>query len=70
MRMTLSVTKSKVMSSYHDVWELFSGDQVIGSLEKVLVFKYLGIETKLSPSKAATVMMTRAKSLATIYKKT
>ena len=70
MKMTLSVTKSKVMSSYHDIWELFSGDQVIGSLDKVLEFKYLGVKTTLSPSKSATVMMNRAKSLAMTYKKT
>ena len=70
MKMTLSVTKSKVMSSYHDIWELFSGDQVVGSLDKVLEFKYLGVKTTLSPSKSATVMMNRAKSLAMTYKKT
>ena len=67
--MKLSVSKSKVMSNTQDVWELFSGNEVIGTLDKVLQFKYLGIETKLSPSKAALVMMERAKNLASSYMK-
>ena len=49
--MKLSVGKSKIMPSVQDVWELFSGDEVIGALDNVLQFKYLGIEMKLSPSK-------------------
>ena len=67
--MTLSVKKSKVMSTTQDVWELFGGDEVIGALDKVLQFKYLGLETKLSPSKSAGVMMKRASSLANSYRK-
>lgn len=67
--MKLSVTKSKVMSTTQDVWELFGGDEVIGALDKVIQFKYLGIETKLSPSKSALVMMKRASSLANNYRK-
>ena len=67
--MTLSVSKSKVMSSTQDVWELFGGDEVIGALDKVLQFKYLGVETKLSPSKSAVVMMKRASSKANNYRK-
>ena len=68
--MKLSVSKSKVMSTYQDVWSLFKGDEVIGALEKVLQFRYLGIETKLSPAKAAGAMMKRATSLANAYRKT
>ena len=67
--MELSVSKSKVMSTIQDVWVLFGGDQVVGALEKVIQFKYLGVQTKLSPSKAATVMMERATSLADSYRK-
>ena len=67
--MKLSVSKSKVMSTTQDVWELFGGDEVIGALDKVLQFKYLGLETKLSPSKSALVMMKKASSLANNYKK-
>ena len=67
--MKLSVTKSKVMSTTQDVWELFGGDEVIGALDKVLQFKYLGLETKLSPSKSAQVMMKRASCLADNYRK-
>ena len=69
LRMKLSVSKSKVMSSIQDVWELFSGDEVIGTLDNVLQFKYLGVEMKLSPTKAAAVMMKRATSLANNYMK-
>ena len=51
--MKSSVGKSKIMPSVQDVWELFSGDEVIGALYNVLQFKYLRIEMKLSPTKAA-----------------
>ena len=67
--MKLSVSKSKVMSTTQDVWELFNRDEVVGELDTVLQFKYLGIEMKLSPSKAAAVMMKRATSLANNYMK-
>ena len=70
LNMTLSVSKSKVMSTTHDLWELFEGDAVIGTLEKVLEFKYLGIKTQLNPRRSALAMMERAKSLASSYRKT
>ena len=68
LRMTLSISKSKVMSSSHDVWELFDGDDVIGCLEKVLEFKYLGVVTCLSPFKSGKAMMKRAVGLANSYR--
>ena len=67
--MKLSVSKSKVMSTVQDVWELFGGEEVIGALEKVLQFKYLGIETTLSPSKSTVAMTKRASNLANNYRK-
>ena len=67
LKMKLSITKSKVMSSSHDVWELMEGEDVIGCLEKVLQFKYLGVETCLNPVKSASAMMRRASSLAHRY---
>ena len=70
LNMTLSVSKSKVMSASHDLWELLEGDTIIGTLEKVLTFKYLGVETKLNPRKSAAAMMDRAKNLAKSYRKT
>ena len=70
LKMKLSIKKSKVMSSSHDVWELLEGDDVIGCLEKVLQFKYLGVETCLNPSKTASAMMKRATSLANQYRGT
>ena len=68
--MTLSVSKSKVMSTTQDLWELFVGDTVIGTLEKIIEFKYLGIKTQLNPRRSALAMMERAKSLANSYRKT
>ena len=47
LKLKLSVSKSKVMSSCQDLWELFDGGEIIGCLEKVLQFKYLGVETCL-----------------------
>ena len=67
--MTLSISKSKVMSTTQDVWELFGGDVVVGTLDKVLQFKYLGVQTMLSPAKAAVVMKKRASDLANKYRK-
>ena len=69
LSMKLSISKSKVMSSYQDVWELFDGDELVGTLENVLQFKYLGVEVKLSPTKAAAGMMKRATTLANSYMK-
>ena len=68
LRMTLSISKSKVMSSSHDVWELFDGEEIIGCLEKVLQFKYLGVETCLSSFKAGNAMRRRATALANSYR--
>ena len=68
--MKISVSKSKVMSTVQDIWELFENNEVIGTLDKVLEFQYLGIKTKLSPAKSARAMMKRATSLATTYSKT
>lgn len=70
LKMQLSIKKSKVMSGSHDVWELLDGEDVIGCLEKVLQFKYLGVETCLNPSKSASAMMKKATSLANQYRGT
>ena len=56
------------MSNTRDVWELFDGDEIIGCLDKVLQFKYLGVETCLSHFKAGRAMMRRASSLASSYR--
>ena len=68
LRMTVSISKSKVMSSSHDVWEFFDGGDIIGCLEKVLEFKYLGVETALSPFKSGKAMMRKATALANSYR--
>ena len=68
LRMKLSISKSKVMSNSQDVWELFDGDQIVGCLDKVIQFKYLGVETCLSHFKTGKAMMKRATSLANSYR--
>ena len=68
LRMTISVSKSKVMSCSHDLWELFDEGDIVGCLEKVIEFKYLGVETSLSSFKAGRAMRKRATALAKSYK--
>ena len=68
LKMKLSVTKSKVMSAMRDTWEVVEGEEVIGVLDKVIQFRYLGLETVLSPCKTAKAMQKRALDLAKKYK--
>ena len=68
MKMTVSISKSKIMSNCEDDWDLFDGEEKIGSLEMVCRFKYLGLETMLSPVRGAALMRKRAISLARRYK--
>ena len=65
--MTLAYPKCMVLSTYKDVWEMYSGDEVVGCLNKAIQCKYLGMETCLSPSKGALAMRRRALSLASRY---
>ena len=68
LNMKLSTSKSKVMSSCSDAWELFEEDEIIGCLEKVLNFRYLGVETSLHPYQAAKAMRKRATQISNRYK--
>ena len=68
LKMTLSVSKSKIMSKSNDLWELYDEDEVVGCFEKVLQFKYLGVQNSLSPSKGAEAMKKRAVATARRYK--
>jgi hypothetical protein len=68
LKMTLSVSKSKVLSKGPDVWEIIDDEQVVGCLEKVITFKYLGMNTCLSPSLGAAATRKRAMDLARRYK--
>ena len=68
LRMTISVPKSKVMSSNRDTWEVFREDEVVGCFEKVLSFKYLGVQLQLAPVRADQAMRDRALELARRYK--
>ena len=68
LNMTLSVSKSKVMSCSKDVWELFDQQEIIGCLDKVLEFRYLGVQTCLYPSQAARGMHKRASSISKKYR--
>jgi hypothetical protein len=68
LKMSISYEKSKVLSKLQDLWELFDDNEVIGCLDKVQQFKYLGVESLLSPSKGAVAMQKRALSMANRYK--
>ena len=68
MKMTVSISKSKVMTNSDNDWNLFDGEEKLGSLETVNRFKYLGMETMLSPVRGAALMRKRAISLARRYK--
>ena len=68
LKMKLSVTKSRVMSYLRDTWEVVEGEEVVGVLDKVIQFRYLGLETVLSPYKTAKAMQKRALDLANKYK--
>ena len=68
MKMDVSISKSKVISVCPDVWAMFDGEEVTGCLDKVLSFKYLGVESMLSPARGAALMRKRALSLARRYK--
>ena len=68
LNMTLSVSKSKVMSCSKDVWELFDQQEIVGCLDKVIQFRYLGVQTCLQPSQAAREMHKRASSISLSYR--
>ena len=68
--MSLSVDKSKVLSNVRDVWEVCDseGVDVTGCFEKVTEFRYLGIESQLSPYQGARSVQKRAIQGAKKYK--
>ena len=66
--MSLSYSKCMVLSSHKDVWEMCSGGEVVGCLNKVVQCKYLGLETSLSPSQGALAMRKRAISIGNRYR--
>ena len=68
LKMKLAVTKSKVLSASTEDWELHEEGEVLGSLDKVLQFKYLGVSCELSPFKGAAAFQKRALRLATQYR--
>ena len=68
LNMKLSVSKSKVMSCVKDVWELFDQQEIVGCLDKVIQFRYLGVQTSLLPSQAAREMHKRATSISVNYR--
>ena len=62
LKLVISVSKSKVLSNNQDLWEVWDeeGEEVSGCLDKVLEFKYLGLESQLSPYQGARVVQKRA----------
>ena len=68
LKMNLSATKSKVLSSSSATWELFEDDEVVGCLDKVLSYSYLGVEVQLSPYKGSAAIQKRALRVANRYR--
>ena len=68
LKMKLSVSKSKVLSGANEDWELSNGDEVLGTLETVLQYKYLGVSCELSPFKGAAAFQKRALRLGNQYR--
>jgi hypothetical protein len=70
LNMVLSVSKSKVLSRAMDAWEVHDEEEgsVIGCLDKVTSFRYLGIESHLSPYQGARAIQKRALEGARKYK--
>ena len=68
LKMSISMTKSKVMSCSNDLWEIFQDQDIVGCLDKVLQFRYLGVETRIFPSQAAKAMQQRAVDISNKYK--
>ena len=68
LKMTLSVGKSCIMSKSNDLWELWDEEGIVGCLEKVVQFKYLGVQSSLSPFKSTEAMKKRAVAAARRYK--
>ena len=62
LNLSISLSKSKVLSVTTDLWEVWDedGDEVTGCLDKALEFKYLGIESQLSPCQGTRAVQKRA----------
>ena len=69
MKLLLSESKSMVMSSLHDTWDLHNkAGEVFASLEKVMEYKYLGLETHGSLAKTTTAKQKKMVSAARRYR--
>ena len=68
LKMKLAVNKCKVMSKSSDTFEMVVDDEVAGCLDKVMRFRYLGLECELSPARTARAMQERAITVARKYK--
>ena len=69
MKLLLSESKSMVMSSLYDTWDLHNkAGEVFASLEKVMEYKYLGLETHGSLAKTTTAKQKKMVSAARRYR--
>ena len=69
MKLLLSESKSMVMSSTHDTWDLHNrAGEVFTSLEKVMEYKYLGLDTCGSISKTTTAKQKKMVGAARRYR--
>ena len=66
--MTLSVSKSKIMSECPATWEVFDGEEVVACMDKVIQFRYLGMESKMSPYQGSLAVQRRAILTANKYR--
>ena len=69
MKILLSESKSMVMSSTHDTWDLHDeAGEVFATLGKVMEYKYLGVDTHGSISKTTTAKQKKMVAAARRYR--
>ena len=69
LKLTLSIKKSMVMSPSHDIWDLCDEKgEVYAGLDKILTYKYLGLETFNSMSKITTAKQSKCVKAARRYR--
>ena len=68
LKMTLSISKSKIISTESQGWEIYDEEETVGCLEKVVQFKYLGLESQMSPYQGTQAVQKRTIASAKKYK--
>ena len=69
LKLTLSIKKSMVMSPSHDIWDLCNEKgEVYASLDKILTYKYLGLETYNTMPQITTAKQSKCLKAARRYR--